>query len=305
MTTRSSSLAPRVSFLGLGRMGHPMATRLLDAGYPLAVWNRTTDRGRDLAARGARLAPTPAEATRGARVAVLMLADPAAVRDVLLGTDGVLAGLGEGAVVVDMSTVGPADSREFAARCAERGVRFVNAPVLGSKPAAEQGKLTVLAAGDAEAIDEVEPVLRSLGSTVVRVGAVGQGSTLKLCMNLLVGGLTELLAEAIVLAERAGLAPDVMRETLMASVLSSPFLAYKAPQLLERQFSPLFTTKLLLKDLDLALAVARDEGVPLPGTEAVREAYARAVGAGYADQDFAAVIEIVARGQTYGAPASR
>jgi 3-hydroxyisobutyrate dehydrogenase len=153
-------------------------------------------------------------------------------------------------------------------------------------------------AGDAAAIDEVEPILRTLGSTVVRVGEVGQGSTLKLCMNLLVGGLTELLAEAIVLAERAGLAPDVMRETLMASVLSSPFLAYKAPQLLERQFSPLFTTKLLLKDLDLALAVARDEGVPLPGTAAIREVYAQAAGAGYADQDFAAVIEPVARGRT-------
>jgi len=279
-------------------MGQPMAARLLDAGYPLAVWNRTAERARDLAARGARLAPTPADAARGARVAILMLADPAAVRAVLLGTNGVLAALDEGAIVVDMSTVGPADSRAFDAACAERGVRFVNAPVLGSRPAAEQGKLTVLAAGDAAAIDEVEPILRTLGSTVVRVGEVGQGSTLKLCMNLLVGGLTELLAEAIVLAERAGLAPDVMRETLMASVLSSPFLAYKAPQLLERQFSPLFTTKLLLKDLDLALAVARDEGVPLPGTAAIREVYAQAAGAGYADQDFAAVIEPVARGRT-------
>ena len=298
MTTRHSPPTTPLSFLGLGRMGQPMAARLLDAGYPLAVWNRTAERARDLAARGARLAPTPADAARGARVAILMLADPAAVRAVLLGTNGVLAALDEGAIVVDMSTVGPADSRAFDAACAERGVRFVNAPVLGSRPAAEQGKLTVLAAGDAAAIDEVEPILRTLGSTVVRVGEVGQGSTLKLCMNLLVGGLTELLAEAIVLAERAGLAPDVMRETLMASVLSSPFLAYKAPQLLERQFSPLFTTKLLLKDLDLALAVARDEGVPLPGTAAIREVYAQAAGAGYADQDFAAVIEPVARGRT-------
>jgi len=284
-------------------MGHAMAGRLLDAGYPLAVWNRTAERGRDLADRGARLAAMPADAARGSRVAILMLADPPAVRAVLLGRDGALGALDAGATVVDMSTVGPADSRDFAAACAERGVRFVDAPVLGSMPAAEQGTLTVLAAGDAAAIDEVEPILRTLGSAVVRAGTTGQGSTLKLCMNLLVGGLTELLAESIIVAERAGLSRDVMRETLMTSVLSSPFLGYKAPQLLERRFSPLFTTKLLLKDLDLALALARAEDIALPGTAAIRDTYARAADAGYADQDFSAVIELVARAEG-SAPAS-
>jgi 3-hydroxyisobutyrate dehydrogenase len=285
---------PPVAFLGLGRMGHPMAARLLDAGYPLAVWNRTAERGRDLAGRGARLARTPADAARGARVVVTMLADPAAVTATLLGRNGALAALAEGSVVVDCSTVGPDDSRRFAAECARRGAGFVDAPVLGSTPAAEQGTLTVLAGGEPSLVAEVEPVLRVFGQRVVRVGETGHASTLKLCMNLLVGGLTELLAESILLAERAGLAREVVREALFSSVLNSPFLRYKAPQLLDRQFAPLFTTKLLLKDLDLVLALARDESLELPATRSIRDTYADTAAAGRGEEDFSAVIEHLA-----------
>jgi 3-hydroxyisobutyrate dehydrogenase-like beta-hydroxyacid dehydrogenase len=294
MTTPSAPPATRVALLGLGRMGHAMAGRILAAGYPLAVWNRTAERGRDVADRGARLAASPADAARDADVVITILADPPAVRAVLLGDAGVLATARKGAVLVDASTVGPADSREFAAACAARGVRFVDAPVLGSSPVAEQGKLTTLAGGEAAVVAEVEPVLRTFSATVVRAGATGQGSTVKLCMNMLVAGLTEVLAESIVLADRAGLAPSVLRETLAASVLSSPFLGYKAPQLFERRFAPLFTTRLLLKDLDLALTLARETGIVLPGTSAVRGMYARAAEAGHGDDDFAAVIDAVA-----------
>jgi 3-hydroxyisobutyrate dehydrogenase-like beta-hydroxyacid dehydrogenase len=288
--------APPTAFLGLGRMGHPMAARLLGAGYPLTVWNRSPERGRDLAGRGARLASTPADAARGARVVVMMLADPPAVTRALLAPDGALGALGEGNVVVDCSTVGPDDSRRFAAECAKRGVGFVDAPVLGSTPAAEQGTLTVLVGGEASLVAKVEPVLRVFGQQVVRAGETGHASTLKLCMNLLVGGLTELLAESILLAERAGLAREVVRETLFASVLNSPFLRYKAPQLLERQFAPLFTTKLLLKDLDLVLALAREQALALPATESIRETYARTAAEGRGDEDFSAVIEHLAGG---------
>ena len=287
---------PPVAFLGLGRMGHPMAARLLDAGYPLAVWNRTAERGRDLTARGARLASTPADAARGARVVVTMLADPPAVAAALLGPDGALGVLAAGSVVVDCSTVGPDDSRRFAAECARRGVRFVDAPVLGSTPAAEQGALTVLAGGEPALVAEVGPMLRVFGQQVVRVGETGHASTLKLCMNLLVGGLTELLAESILLAERAGLSREVVRETLFSSVLNSPFLRYKAPQLLDRQFAPLFTTRLLLKDLDLVLDLARAQSLTLPATESIRETYGRTAAEGRGEEDFSAVIEHLARG---------
>lgn len=282
-----------------------MAARLLAAGYPVTVWNRTAERARDLTERGAGVARTPALAARGARHVVLMLADPPAVDAVLLGEGGVLAALDQGATVIDCSTVGPEDSRRAAARCADIGVGFVDAPVLGSTPAAEQGTLTVLAGGEEAAVRAAEPILQVFGSRVVRTGGVGSASTLKLVMNLLVGGLTELLAEAVLLAEGSGLAKDVVRDALFASVLNSPFLGYKAPQLLDRRFSPLFTTGLMLKDLDLVLALASAQGLELPGTGAVREAYASAAAAGRRDDDFSAVIEELERRRRAATAASQ
>jgi 3-hydroxyisobutyrate dehydrogenase-like beta-hydroxyacid dehydrogenase len=171
------------------------------------------------------------------------------------------------------------------------GAEFVDAPVLGSTPAAEQGTLTVLAGGSEVATLAADPVLRVFGSRVVCTGEVGSASALKLVMNVLVGGLTELLAEGVLLAERSGLPKDVVRDALFASVLNSPFLGYKAPQLLDRKFSPLFTTGLMLKDLDLALSLAAEQGLELPGTSAIRDAYAATAAAGRRDEDFSAVIE--------------
>jgi 3-hydroxyisobutyrate dehydrogenase-like beta-hydroxyacid dehydrogenase len=281
----------QLAFLGLGSMGRRMAARLFAAGYPLSVWNRTPSRGDDLVSRGAVRALTPADAARGANVIILMLADPGAVDRVLFAEDGVLGAAERGATIIDCSTVGPEDSRAFASSCAAAGIRYVEAPVLGSLGQAESGQLVALAAGDAEVVAAAEPILRVLAKQVVRAGGAGQGSALKLVMNLLVGGITELLAESIVLAEKAGVRAEVLRETLLGSVLGSPFLAYKAPQLLERKFAPLFSTRLLLKDLDLILHLARDVGAPLPVTKVIRDLYGRAVAAGYGDQDFAAVIE--------------
>lgn len=298
------AILPSVSFLGLGRMGLPMATRLLEAGHPLTVWNRSPERVRALAARGATVAATPGEAARGANFIVLMLADPPAVDAVLGGEQGVLAAVAPGATVIDCSTVGPADSRRAAERCAAAGAEFVDAPVLGSTPAAEQGTLTVLAGGSDVAALAADPILRIFGSRVVRTGGVGSASALKLVMNVLVGGLTELLAEGVLLAERSGLPKDVVRDALFASVLNSPFLGYKAPQLLDRKFSPLFTTGLMLKDLDLALSLASEQGLELPGTAAVRDAYAATAAAGRRDEDFSAVIEQLALGGAARAAAS-
>lgn len=284
-----------MAFLGLGRMGHPMAERLLAAGHTLAVWNRTRSRGEDLAARGATLAASPADAARDAEVVITMLADPGAVMRVLSGDDGVLHGVPRGAVVVDCSTVGPEDARAEAALCEDHGLRFVEAPVLGSVNQARTGELVALAGGDPAVIDAVEPVLRVMAKKVVRAGAVGSGSALKLVMNLLVGGLAELAAEAIVLGERAGVPREAIRDTIGASVLASPFLGYKLPQLIERKFQPaLFTTDLLLKDLNLILHLGADVHAPLPATTAIRDVYARASAAGHGAEDFAAVIAQVA-----------
>jgi 3-hydroxyisobutyrate dehydrogenase len=286
----ASTTLPRVALLGLGRMGHPMAARLLAAGVPLTVWNRTPSRGADLVAKGARGARTPSDAVYDAEVVLTMLADPAAIEKVFAAPDGVLKTLRRSALVIDCSTVGPAAARITAEQCAARGAAYVDAPVLGSVPAAEQGTLTVLVGGAEADVERARVVLSHLGKTIVHTGAAGSGSALKLVMNLLVAGQTELLAEAFLLAERAGLSRQVVTDTLAGSVLNSPFVGYKAPQLLDRQFTPLFTTALLLKDLDLALELARTHGLSLPAVRAARDAYGESAVAGHRDDDFSAVI---------------
>lgn len=290
----------RIAFLGLGRMGTPMAQRLIDAGHSLTVWSRTRAHAEALVARGARVADSPADAVHDAKIVVLMLADPRAVESVLGGAHGVTtAPLGD-ALVIDCSTVGPGHARRFAELVRHAGGRFVDAPVLGSTPAATAGTLTVLASGEGAALDAAEPILSRFGR-VVRAGEVGQGNALKLVMNLLVGGLTEVLAEALVLGERSGLSPTLVRETIFASVLKSPFLEYKAPQLFEKRYAPLFGASLMLKDMDLILAQARGVGASLPAAAVMRELYGETVAESAAqgeERDFAAVIEAVrARGR--------
>jgi 3-hydroxyisobutyrate dehydrogenase len=288
MTT--SPPLPRVAVLGLGRMGHPMAARLLAAGVPLTVWNRGAGRGDDLVSQGARRARTPADAVYDAEVVLTMVSDPPALQQVLAAPDGVLKTLRRSTLVIDCSTVGPAAARAAATQCASRGAVFVDAPVLGSVPAAEQGTLTIFVGGAAADVERARGVLSHLGGNVVHTGETGSASALKLVMNLLVAGQTELMAEAFLLAERAGLSRETVSGALAGSVLASPFAGYKAPQLLERRFTPLFTTALLIKDLDLALDLARTHDLSLPGVRAVRDAYGTSAGTGRADDDFSAVI---------------
>lgn len=267
-----------------------MAARLLDAGFPVVVWNRAAARANDLAARGAGRAGTPADAARDAEIVVTMLADPGALQAVLLGQHGALDAMHEGALLIDSSTVGPAAARAMAEEAKKRRVHFVDAPVLGSVPAAEQGTLTILAGGSAEDVERAKVVLSHVGKSIVHTGDVGTASILKLVMNLLIGGQTELMAEAFLLAERAGLSKQIVSAAIGSSVLDSPFVRYKAPQLLDRSFTPLFTTALLLKDIDLALDLARAHALQLPSARAVRAAYAASANAGRREDDFSAVI---------------
>jgi 3-hydroxyisobutyrate dehydrogenase-like beta-hydroxyacid dehydrogenase len=212
------------------------------------------------------------------------------LHDVLLGEHGALDAMRKGALLINCSTVGPAATQATADECRKRGVVFVDAPVLGSIGLAADGTLTILVGGSDADVEHAKVVLTHLGKTIIHTGDVGSASALKLVMNLLVGGQTELMAEAFLLAERAGLSKQIVRDALQGSVLDSPFVRYKAPQLLDRNFSPLFTTALLLKDIDLALELARTHAQPLPATRAVRDAYAASMNAGRRDEDFSAVI---------------
>jgi len=282
-----------VAFLGLGAMGKPMASRLVDSGYLLTAWNRTPGRADELIKRGARVADNPRDAAAGSRVIVLMVSDPAAVSAVLGGDRGVLAGAREGSTVVNMSTIGPADSLRFADQCGTAGVRYVESPVMGSIGQATAGTLVAIVSGDTTAVADVSGMVLVMARQIIRAGDIGQASTLKLVMNLLVGGTIELLAESIAAAHRSGLPLELFRETLLSSVLASPFVGYKSPLLFERRYDPQFSTRLMLKDLDLMLASAAEHGLELPATAIIREQFARAVAAGLGDADAAAVREVM------------
>lgn len=277
-----------VSFLGLGRMGTPMAGHVVAAGHRLRVWNRSADRTAALTAVGAVAARTPAEAARGAEVVVLMLADPPAVSEVLFGADGVVAGAREGLLVIDASTIGPAAARENARRLRSAGLRYLDAPVLGSVQAAIDGTLTVVASGSANDYAAAEPLLHTWGAPerVRRVGGVGAASALKVVVNLTIGVAITGVGEALRLASDLGVEPG----TLLDAMAAGPFgwtLGQKRPMLEAGDYSPTsFSVDLLAKDLALAVDAAHEE---LPATAAALAATRAAAAAGHGNDDYAAV----------------
>jgi 3-hydroxyisobutyrate dehydrogenase-like beta-hydroxyacid dehydrogenase len=281
---------PRVGFAGLGRMGHAMAANILAAGFPLAVWNRTPERARDLAAKGARTAATPRELTGAAEIILTSLADPAAVEAVYLGSDGLLAGEVAGKTFVDLSTVAPSLSRRLAATAADRGAAFLDAPVAGSIKAAADGTVAVMAGGDRAAFDRCAPVFAAIGRVAFHLGESGSGATMKLVSNGLLATIVQALGEGIALGEKAGLDPATMFDVLGASSAAAPVVAAKAKTISERVYHPAaFTLQLMQKDLWLALSLANDLAVPMPATAAAYDMVLAANATGKAAHDFAAV----------------
>jgi 3-hydroxyisobutyrate dehydrogenase-like beta-hydroxyacid dehydrogenase len=289
----------RVAFLGLGRMGRPMAANLVAAGHEVVVWNRTASVAEAFVAEhaGSTAAPSPAEAVRDAEVVVSMLADVTALVATYAGDDGVLAGLARqprdrSVVAVDMSTVSPDTVSGLAEQLRAAGHTLVDAPVSGSVPAATGATLTIMAAGDDEAVERALPVLRALGSTVVRVGPSGAGSTMKLALNTVLHGLNAGVSEALVLAERAGIPRTAAYDVLVASAVAAPFVHYKRAAFEEPDTTPAgFLLRLAAKDLRLALALAERHGAAMPQTRANLAALEEAAAAGYAERDESALAE--------------
>jgi 3-hydroxyisobutyrate dehydrogenase/2-hydroxy-3-oxopropionate reductase len=276
----------RVGFLGLGRMGLPMAGRLFDAGYQLRVWNRTPGPADKLALRGATAARTAAEAARDADVVITMLADPRALDDVVFGNDGVASSIDPEAVLIDMSTVGPTTARRAAERL--RPVHVLDAPVLGSVPQAEVGSLVILVGGDEEVLDRCSDVLEPMGR-VMYVGPTGAGATVKLANNA--AGMSALVAlgEVLSLTDVAGLDPEVVLDAVAMGPLAS-FVDRWRDGLTSPAGRVDFRLLLARKDLALALDESRELGLHL---ELLRTAIARydgAIAAGLGDEDITAVV---------------
>lgn len=282
----------RIAFLGLGRMGSAMAGHLLDAGHDLTVWNRTPGRAGDLTARGANEAATPAAAAQNADAVVLMLTGPDSVRDVLLGADGVAGAAAPGTLVVDSSTIGPAAAREFGTALDEAGLRYVEAPVLGSVQPARDGTLTVIAGGTERDYADAEPLLLAWGATdkVRRVGEVGAANSLKVVVNLTLGVAIAGVGEALRLARDLGVEQDVALEVMANGPFGST-VQQKRSMVESGDFSATaFSLDLLVKDLGLAVDAAQEE---LPVTAAALAHAREAADAGHGPDDYAAVAGFV------------
>ena len=279
----------RIAFLGLGIMGRPMASNLVKAGHEVTVWNRST--GKDV--EGARTAASPADAARGAEVIWLCVADTKAVESVLFGPQGVHESLAAGQIIVDSSTISPSATRRFAERVGAQGVQYVDAPVTGSKIAAEGGTLIFIVGGEESTIEKLKPLFAATGKKIFRMGETGKGEAAKLAMNLQIAMIYEGFAEALTLAAKLGVNAETLMPLIEASMVRSGVVDYKAPFVLKRDFSANFPLRLMRKDIRLALEAAKEARVKLPGLETVEEIYEMATEDGNENLDYAATITLL------------
>ena len=280
----------KIAFLGLGQMGTPMATRLLEAGHALTVWNRTPDRAKPFASRGATVAGSPAEAGAGAAFAITMLATPQALTDVVLGEHGLVRALGPGQVYIDMSTVGPHTVRSIAARL-RAGVAVVDAPVRGSVGQAAEGRLEIFVGASDKDFERVRPILESLGS-VGHVGGPGAGAAMKLIANLALGASVAALGEALTLGEALGLGRAQLLDMLEGSQLG-PVVRGKRANIESRHYPPNFKLRHAAKDLRLVIEAAAVVGRDLRLSAAAKAWLDAAVEGGARDLDYSAVVATI------------
>lgn len=285
----------KIAYLGLGIMGRGMVSNLLKAGHDVTVWNRTPERAADAVAAGAKRADTPAAAVAGAELVLYCLADDAAVEAAVFGEDGVLAGVRDGQVAVDMSTVHPDTSRRQAEAYGAKGVGFVDAPVFGSKNEAANAGLWIVAGGERAAFERVREVLELLGESVHYMGASGQGAAMKLVGNLVVASQLEALGEALVLAVKAGLDPKDVLGVLKVTDFRSPIFDGVGQALVRRDFSTSFALKHLLKDTNLISRFAAELKAPTPGAAAARETVKSAMNHGWDEENASAMIKALER----------
>lgn len=279
----------RVAFLGLGIMGHAMATNLVKAGHEVTVWNRTPGK----IVEGAGIAPTPAAAAQGAEVVWLCVSDTAAVEKVLFGAEGVEPSLTEGAIVADSSTISPSATVKFADRLSGKGVAYVDAPMTGSKIGAANGTLIFMVGGDEAIVERLNPLFAAMGKKIFRMGETGKGQATKLAMNLQIAMIFEGFAEALTLATKLGVDAKQLLSLIEATMVRSGVVDYKGPFILNRDFTPNFPLRLMHKDIRLALEAAKEARVKLPALETVEEIYEMATEDGHSDLDYAATLTLL------------
>ena len=283
---------PVIGWIGAGRMGVPMAGFILKAGYPVVVFSRSAANRQKLVSQGAREAASVAECARAAGVIFSSIPDDRALREVALGPQGVLANARPGAIFVETSTVSTEVSAEVDREAAQRGIAYLRVPISGNAASAQKGEVTAMVSGPEAAWHTVKPVVDSFSKAQVYLGSGEQARYMKLVVNLLVVTTAQALAEALALGRKSGLEWNLLLDTISQSTMASPWLKMKLGLLKQRDFTPTMTTRLLLKDIDLMLAAARANDVPVPLTAMTRQLMQMLIGEGYAEEDYLSAIKL-------------
>ncbi|MDB5084734.1 MAG: 3-hydroxyisobutyrate dehydrogenase [Bacilli bacterium] len=281
----------RIGFIGLGTMGLPMARHLIQAGYPLTVYNRTANKSESLRALGATIAASPAEVARASEIVFTMLTADQAVKEVILGETGVMNGAAAGLVVVDCSTISPKTSQLLAEELAKKGVEMLDAPVTGSEPQAIEGILTFMAGGKQEVFEECRTLFDVMGKKAFYMGKSGAGSYTKLANNTMTSINLLSLSESIVMAVKSGIDPELFVEVVSGGGARSGMVDTKAPKMFNRDFHANFATVLMHKDLGLAMDVAADLQLPVPMLALAKQMLQLSITKGYGQEDMSAVVK--------------
>ena len=283
----------RIGFIGLGLMGQPMARRLLEAGYSLTLWNRTQEKAKGLLAAGATWGSSPRAVAQASQAVITMVTDSAAAEEVIGGTEGILPGANPGLILIDMSSIAPEMSRSLAERATSRGATMLDAPVTGNPKVASDGKLGVMVGGPQETFAACRPIFEKLAAKIVYAGLNGMGTTLKLVNNLIMGVAIEAVAEALVLATKAGIDPQKVVEITSVGGARTGAMETRGPRMIRREFSPHFSANNMYKDLSTALKLAEECGVSLPATSISREMLRAVKSQGKGDLDSCIVLEVL------------
>lgn len=284
----------KLGFIGIGLMGRPMTLRLLAAGHEVTVWNRSRDKLAPVLEQGARAADSPALVARPAEIVMTCVTDQHAVEQVLFATDGIAAGAKPGLLVVDFSSIAPAAARDFASRLEQKGIGLVDAPVSGGVAGAENGTLAIMAGGRPEHVERARPVVMHLAQRFTRMGDSGAGQATKLCNQIIVGSLIAVIAEAVRLAEAAGVDARMLPEALKGGFADSLPLQVFGARMAARTFEPsLGAVSIMLKDLENAAAVAKEKTVPLPMARTAAELYRLLAAQGKGEKEISMIVELL------------
>jgi 2-hydroxy-3-oxopropionate reductase len=284
-------MAERIGFIGLGIMGKPMARNLMKAGYDLVVHNRSRAAVDEIAGEGAIPASNPREVAEQAKIVITMLPDSPDVRDVVFGENGLLEAMGEGSLLIDMSTISPVTTLDVVEALAAKGAHALDAPVSGGDKGAIAATLSIMVGGDAEDFERAKPIFEALGKTIVHVGAAGAGQTVKACNQIVVALTFEAVSEALVLGSKAGVDPHKIVQVLSGGLAGNKVLELRGESMIAHNFQPGFRINLHRKDLGIALDAGKSYNVSLPATAQVNQMFTAMVASGFGDLDHSALLK--------------